>query len=252
MNYNVKLENFEGPLDLLLYLVRKNELDIQQIPIVTITQQYMDYIEIMKALNLDIAGEFLVMAATLLYLKSRAIIPALDENEPAEDRATLDDLKRQLLEYQQYKDAAQHLKEQNILEKDVFTRGFYTEPASDDAGAVLQEASLFDLLTALKKVIERTGAREDILAVSVEQISVKDKISEILQCLQDSAANIEFDALFPASAGKIEIITTFLALLELIKMQAIRIYQNANFSRIYIYAASAAEPRETAERGETS
>lgn len=241
MNYSVKLDNFEGPLDLLLYLVRKNELDIQQIPIVSITQQYIDYLEIMKALNLDIAGEFLVMAATLLYLKSRAIIPVLDEQEAAEEQNTLEDLKRQLLEYQQYKEAAQHLKEQNILEKDVFTRGYYAEPVHDDGGTVLKEASIFDLLTALKKVIERTGTREDIYDVSVEHISVKDKISEILQRLQDTATNIEFDTLFPEKAGKIEIITTFLALLELIKMQAIRIYQNSNFSRIYIYPVSAKE-----------
>lgn len=238
MSYNVKLDNFEGPLDLLLFLVRKNEIDIQNIPIVTITQQYMEYIDFMKALNLDIAGEFLVMAATLLYLKSRALLPRTDEEETDEERNTLDELKRQLLEYQQYKDAALRLKEQNILEKDVFTRTTFSEPLPVEDGEVLQEASLFDLLSALKSIIERTGAREDIYEVSVEHLSVKDKISEIMQRLQDCTHNIEFLELFTQTPGRLEIITTFLAVLELIKMQAIKIFQSNNFSKIYIYPIS--------------
>ena len=126
MSYHVALKNFEGPLDLLLFLVRKNELDIQDIPIVSITSQYIEYIDMMKALNLDIAGDFLVMASTLLYLKSRALLPKTDdEEEQQEEAAALEELKRQLLEYQQFKDAAERLKEQNILEKDVFARALY-------------------------------------------------------------------------------------------------------------------------------
>jgi segregation and condensation protein A len=235
MTYNVKIDNFEGPLDLLLFLVRKNEIDIQNIPIVVITQQFIEYIDIMKALNLDIAGEFIVMAATLMYLKSRALLPCTDEEEKEEDKTSLEDLKNQLLEYQQYKEAAQRLKEQNILEKDVFTRVKFTETLPDDNSFVLREASFFDLLTALKSIIERTGKTEDILELSIEQISVKDKISQIMQILQESKEGLEFRLLFSVNPNRIEIITTFLALLELIKLQAVKVYQNISFSSIHVY-----------------
>jgi len=238
MTYNVKLDNFEGPLDLLLFLVRKNEIDIQNIPIVKITQQYMEYIELMNALNLDIAGEFLVMAATLLYLKSRALIPRSEEEESEDENSTLEALKKQLLEYQQYKDAALHLKEQNILEKDVFTRSSFSELVTAEDQQEFQEASLFDLIAALKKVFERTGAKTDVLEVTVEHLSVKDKINEIMQFLQECKNRIEFSSLFSLHPQRIEVITTFLALLELIKLQAVKIYQNANFSTIYIYSVS--------------
>ncbi len=238
MDYNVKLENFEGPLDLLLYLVRKNEIDIEKISIVTITSQYMEYLELMKALNLDIAGEFLVMAATLLYLKSRALLPACDDDADSEEALnTLEDLKRQLLEYQQYKDAAQHLRDQNILEKDVFTRACIIEPTVDDAPA-FREASIFDLLEALKKVIERTGAKDDVMALTMEHMSVKDRINQILLRLEGLTGGIEFAALFDTAPDRLEVITTFLAILELIKMQALKVYQNVNFSTLYVYAVT--------------
>jgi segregation and condensation protein A len=238
MDYNVKLENFEGPLDLLLYLVRKNEIDIQHIPVITVTSQYMEYLELMKVLNLDIAGEFLVMAATLLYLKSRALLPACDDDEDSEEaKSTLEDLKRQLLEYQQYKDAAHRLREQNILEKDVFTRACIIEPTDDDVPA-FREASIFELLEALKKVIERTGAKADVLSVTMEHLSVKDRINQILERLECVKGGIEFEALFDNAPEKLEIITTFLAILELIKMQALKVYQNTNFGKLFVYAVT--------------
>jgi segregation and condensation protein A len=247
MDYNVKLENFEGPLDLLLYLVRKNEIDIQQIPVIAVTSQYMEYLELMKVLNLDIAGEFLVMAATLLYLKSRALLPNCDDDEDSEEaQSTLEDLKRQLLEYQQYKDAAQRLREQNILEKDVFTRACIIEPTADDAPA-FREASIFELLEALKKVFERTGAQADIMSLTMEHMSVKDRISQILERLEGVKDGIEFEALFEGVPERLDIITTFLAILELIKMQALKVYQNANFSKLYVYGVADDEsPGETA------
>jgi segregation and condensation protein A len=238
MDYNVKLENFEGPLDLLLYLVRKNEIDIQQIPVITVTSQYMEYLELMKVLNLDIAGEFLVMAATLLYLKSRALLPTCDDDADSEEaQSTLEDLKRQLLEYQQYKDAAQHLREQNILEKDVFTRACIIEPTADDSPA-FREASIFDLLEALKKVFERTGIKDDVMSLTMEHMSVKDRISQILGRLEGVTGGLEFEALFDSAPDRLEVITTFLAILELIKMQALKVYQNLNFSTLYVYAVT--------------
>lgn len=237
--YTVKLDNFEGPLDLLLYLVRKNEIDIEHIPIVTIAQQYLEYLDLMKALNLEIAGDFLVMASTLLYLKSRALLPSTEDEAVEDDQPTLEDLKRQLLEYQQYKEAARHLKEQNILEKDVFTRGSPEPFISDGSELVLQEASLFDLIAALQKVFQRTGNRSDLMELTAEEISVKDKINELLDRLQACDGHLLFDSLFPPQATRLEIIAMFLALLELIRIQAIKIYQNSPFSAIYIYPVSA-------------
>lgn len=247
MQYTVKLENFEGPLDLLLYLVRKNEIDIEHIPIVAITQQYMEYVELMKALNLDVAGEFLVMAATLLYLKSRALLPAGDEEEQDDGRPTLEDLKRQLLEYQQYKEAARHLREQNILEKDVFTRGAAEDPSVMQDGPALQEASIFDLLTALQKVIARATNRDELITLTAEEISVKDKINELLDRLQSCDRHLVFEELFAPQTTRLEIIATFLALLELIHLQAVRIYQTGSFSSIYIYPVGAEDARPQAD-----
>jgi segregation and condensation protein A len=236
MNYSVKLDNFEGPLDLLLFLVRKNEVDIQDIPILNITSQYMEYIEIMKSMNLDIAGEFLVMAATLMHIKSRSLLPKSDDDEE-EDEAlqSLDELKKQLLEYQQYREAAQTLKEQNILEKDVFTRTTFVEPENKEEGKMLGEAGLFDLLSALKNVIARAADNGSVMEVSVEKLSVNDKMNDILQLIQGKTDGLLFENLFAEDSTKLEIITTFLALLELMKHQALKIFQNDNFSSIYIY-----------------
>ncbi|MCX8044533.1 MAG: segregation/condensation protein A [Desulfobacterota bacterium] len=234
-HYTVKLDNFEGPLDLLLYLVRKNEIDIEHIPIVSITQQYLEYLELMKALNLDIAGEFLVMASTLLYLKSRALLPSGTDEDIDEEQTTLDDLKRQLLEYQQYKEAARHLKEQNILEKDVFTRGTHDTITPEGNEMLLQEASLFDLIAALQNVFKRSGLGSDVMELTAEEISVKDKMHELLDRLQTCTDHLVFEDLFQHQASRSEVIATFLALLELIRLQALRIYQNTSFGTIYIY-----------------
>ncbi len=235
MSYTVTLENFEGPLDLLLYLVRKNEIDIQEIPIITITEQYIDYIDMMKAMNLDVAGEFLVMAATLMYLKSRALLPKNEcDDETEEELQTLDDLKRQLLEYEQYKEAAQRLKEQNILERNVFVRSLFDDPVPAE-GETLQEASIFDLISAFKNLIERIDEKQALMEVDIEHISVKDRINDVMQKLAECADAVLFEDLFDDQLDKLLLITTFLALLELLKMQAIKIYQNENFSSIYIY-----------------
>jgi segregation and condensation protein A len=196
----------------------------------------MEYIDMMKAFNLDIAGDFLVMASTLMYLKSRALLPKTDDDEDQqEEDAALEALKQQLLEYQQYKDAAERLKEQNILEKDVFPRALFAEPVPVDDEGAFTEVSLFDLLQAFKAMLERTDADESEYDVSIEEISVKDRIVELLQRLEGQADGLDFLQLFPENPTKILIITTFLALLELMKMQAVRIYQNSNFSTIYLY-----------------
>ncbi|MCX5895061.1 MAG: segregation/condensation protein A [Proteobacteria bacterium] len=234
MTYKVKLEIFEGPLDLLLYLIRKNEIDIYDIPIVTITQQYMEYLELMKALNLEIAGEFLVMAATLMHIKSRSLLPHQEEMENEEGPDPFEELRRQLIEYQKYKDVAQLLKEQKILEKDVFKRSFYEVSELQDGEPSFDEVNLFDLLNALKSVLKKSTG-DTLMEVTAEQISVKDKITEILENLR-SKRTMTFDSLFTGLSTRLEIISTFLALLELIKLQAVRVLQQAPFRTIHIYS----------------
>jgi len=237
MTYKVKLDIFEGPLDLLLFLIRKNEIDIYDIPIVTIAQQYMEYLELMKALNLEIAGEFLVMAATLMHIKSRALIPQQEEEANLDQGPDpLEELRRQLIEYQKYKDAALALKEKEILEKDVFTRSCFEDIMAKETEQPAQgELSLYDLLTALKNILNKSDDKNALLQVTAEQISVKDKILWILEVLKNNKT-VTFDALFVGSKTQKEIISTFLALLELIKLQAVRVLQHTPFGLIYIYS----------------
>ena len=242
MTYTVSLENFEGPLDLLLYLVRKNEIDIQYIPIVAITEQYLAYIELMQAMNIDVAGEFLLMAATLVYLKSRSLLPQHDEEDPPDEQAQLDALKQQLIEHARYRDVADQLREYSILDKDVFTRTAFPEPMPDESDAIMQEASLFDLLGALRELLDKSAESSNDMLIDVEPLSVKDRMNEILECVGDAADGCEFVRLFMQDRSRLMIITTFLAMLELIKMQAVRVFQNTAFSTMYLYPVKDDEP----------
>jgi segregation and condensation protein A len=241
MTYRVRLEIFEGPLDLLLYLIRKNELDIYDISIITITQQYLEYLDLMKALNLEIAGEFLVMAATLMHIKSRSLLPNQEDEIDAEQGPDpLEELRRQLLEYQKFKDAAHALKEHEILEKDVFTRSYFEERNLKTGDTVeISDISLFDLLNALKTILKKTGNSEAFMEVTAEQISVKDRINWILDILK-TRKSLTFEALFADMQNKVEIVSTFLALLELIRLQAVQVLQQSLFGTIHIYAVDSA------------
>jgi segregation and condensation protein A len=241
MTYRVKLEIFEGPLDLLLYLIRKNELDIYDISIITITQQYLEYLDLMKALNLEIAGEFLVMAATLMHIKSRSLLPNQEEvNDAEQGPDPLEELRRQLLEYQKFKDAAHALKEHEILEKDVFTRSYFEDRnLKTDETSEISDISLFDLLNALKTILKKTGSSEAFIEVTAEQISVKDRINWILDILK-TRKSLTFEALFAEMQNKAEIISTFLALLELIRLQAVQVLQQSLFGTIHIFAVDSA------------
>jgi segregation and condensation protein A len=237
MTYKVKLDIFEGPLDLLLFLIRKNEIDIYDIPIITIAQQYVEYLELMKALNLEIAGEFLVMAATLIHIKSRALLPQQEDDMGAEDGPDpLEELRRQLIEYQKYKDVALVLREKEILEKDVFTRSYFEDlVVKSEEGLAIEDLSLFDLLSALKNILKKGDYQDALMEVTAEQISVKDKITWLLEMLKHNK-NVTFDSLFVSLKSKMEIVSTFLALLELIKLQAVRVLQQMPFGTIFIYS----------------
>jgi segregation and condensation protein A len=241
MSYHVKLEIFEGPMDLLLHLIRKHELDIYDIPVALITQQYLEYLELMKGLDMEIAGEFLVMASTLTHIKSRMLLPPPENPEADEDgvdpRA---ELVRRLLEYKQFKDAALSLEEREHAWSKVFTRQSEITPElPPDDQPLLFDFHLFDLLAALKEVLER--APDAGFEITAEAVSITEKISHILNRLE-TAESVLFSDLFEASATKPQIIATFLALLELMKSRAIKAVQVEQFGAIRIVKAVTEPP----------
>jgi len=243
MQYQVKLDIFEGPLDLLLYLIKKNEVDIYDIPMALITGQYLEYLELMKELNLDIAGEFLVMASTLIKIKSQTLLPPVEgEGESEDDADPRAELMEHLLEYQRYKEAAHQLVTRELLEKDIFKR-----PQTDDPGEakvdgdMLIEASLFDLVDALRKVIERKDLPENIMGMAVEKMTVRDKIVSILRQLKETP-QLVFQSLFDPLVTRFEIVVTFLAVLELIRLRAIRVFQVQPYGEIRIVALASQVP----------
>jgi len=235
--YKVNLDIFEGPLDLLLYLIKKNEVDIYDIPIAVIAEQYFQYLDLMKELNLDIVGEFLVMAATLTKIKSKMLLPPSEDDEEEEEGIDpRSELMEHLLEYQRYKEAALQLRNRELLEKDLFTRiqGEEQAPVVDEDKRVI-EVSLFDLVDALRKVIERKDFSDDLMEVTVEKISVKDKMVEVLQKLQETQ-HIIFQSLFDDLSTRHEIIVTFLAILELMKLRAVKVFQVHPYGEIRVIA----------------
>ena len=237
--YKVDLEVFEGPLDLLLYLIRRDEIDIYDIPIEKIASQYMEYLHMMRMLDLDIAGEFLVMATTLMMIKSRMLLPV--ESRKAEEEGEEEwvdprlDLVRQLVEYKKFKDAARQFSLMETLQAESFGyggEGPVFERSIEDAGQALGDIGLFDLLTAFQEVLARAPE------LSLEHIkpitwSVPDKMRMIVT-LTRSEGHIAFSTLFEERSPRGEVIVTFLALLELIRMHRIQLLQNAPFHEILI------------------
>ena len=245
MSTRVQLEIFEGPLDLLLHLIKRNEVSITDIPIAAITEQYLATIELMQSLNLDIAGEFLVMAATLIHIKSRMLLPA-GSDEPDEDEGVdpRDELVRRLLEYQRYKDAAAVLEQREILTRDVFIRA--GGPTEEVGTRAFRELSIFELLGALKRVIERLP-KDLVHEVTLEKITVREKMTLLLDKLHERGS-ILFEALFDQVKSRMEVVVTFLAMLELVKVRAIRIVQDEPGGPIIIEAADRAVLDESEEQ----
>jgi segregation and condensation protein A len=233
----VQLEIFEGPLDLLLHLIKKNEVRVTDIPIAAITEQYLATLELMQSLSLDMAGEFLVMAATLIHIKSRELLPEGDEEpEPDEDEGVdpRAELVRRLLEYQRYKEAAAELEQREVLTRDVFVRA--TAPVEEAGPREFREISVFELLGALKRVIDRLP-KDIVHEVMLEKITVREKITLLLDRLR-SESRIVFESLFSEVQSRMEIIVTFLAMLELVKVRAIRVFQDQPGGDILIEAAA--------------
>jgi segregation and condensation protein A len=230
--YTFRLEGFEGPLDLLLHLIQKNELDIFNIPIALITEQYLEYLQLMKVLNLDIAGEYLLMASTLLHIKSKMLLPKSSEGEEEEEEDPRAELVRRLLEYQKYKQAALDLEKRPLLDRDVFIRLVAAEPEEKPEEERI-EVNLFELFEAFRKVLERVKS-ETVHEVILEQLSVEDKIQEIVTLLEKENRSVAFHRLFPEQASRRVVVITLLAILELVKMKRIRIFQLAPFETIRI------------------
>jgi segregation and condensation protein A len=238
-DYKVKLEIFEGPLDLLLYLIKRDEIDIYDISIERITRQYLEYLQAFKELKIDIAGEFIVMAANLIYLKSRSLLP-LDQQPPEEDAEEDDprwDLIRQLIEYKKFKEAAAQLHDRALEQARIFTRDGGGAPVSDEP-LPLHEVGIFQLIHAFQEVIKRVEAREDLGEIFAERFSVSDKIEKILQRVGNGTL-VRFSELFGQIASRVEIVVTFLALLELIRLNQVRALQRKMFDEIEIAAVAA-------------
>jgi segregation and condensation protein A len=230
--YKVKLEVFEGPLDLLLYLIKKDEVDIYDISLERITGQYLEFMEAFNALDLEVAGEFVVMAANLIYLKSRALLPVAVQppEEEAEEEDPRWDLIRQLVEYKKFKDAAAQLSQRELEQSNLFTRLLdSTEPVPERP---LGDVSVFDLISAFNSVLKRIATKsEDLREIFEENYTVSDKIDLIMK-MTDPGVPLRFTELFASAASRSEIVVTFLALLELIRLKQLRCVQEEPFAEI--------------------
>ena len=231
----IHLALFEGPLDFLLYLIRRDKIDIYDIPIAPITRDYMEYLDLMQELNLDVAGEFMVMAATLIHIKSKMLVPV----EPTEAEGEEDyvdpreELVRRLLELQRYKDAAGVLHQQAQIRAAQWTRPDTVLPTFDDSGEEMLEAGLYDLIAAFKELLDR---RKSLLAheIETEGPSVAERMVELLAMIV-AGESLDFLELFASLETKGQMITTFLALLELVRLKQVRVYQRGRFGAIRVF-----------------
>ena len=250
--YKVKFEVFEGPLDLLLYLIKKEEVDIYEVNLTRLATQFIEYIETMRMLDLEIAGEFLVMAATLMYIKSRELLP-VDQQAQVEGEEEGEDprweLIRQLVEYKKFKDAAAQLQVLEARQEDVFPR----TPGKLEFEAespTRPEASIFDLVNAVNVVLKRFGQREDQRDIFEDKWTVSEKI-ELLMRVLGERPSVRFSELFEGVTSRSEVVVTFLALLELIRLKQLAAVQREPFGEIEICrvtpAPSLAAPVASAE-----
>lgn len=240
--YQVRIENFEGPLDLLLHLIKKNEINIYDIPIAMIAQQYLSYIEAMKDLNLTVAGEFLVMAATLLQIKSKMLLPVEESAEDDEDGPDpREELVRRLLEYKTFKEAARQLDTQERMWREIYSRPIApSEDVVQSDETLLDNIGLFDLVDALQEILNRNPGKK-LLEIIPDNLTVRDRMNVLLEALEGQES-IGFEALFEASCHRLVIIVTFLALLELIRLRTVRVYQAENFGPILVSRAFSLVP----------
>ncbi|ADU30071.1 segregation/condensation protein A [Evansella cellulosilytica] len=241
MQYSVKLQSFEGPLDLLLHLIQKNDLDIYDIPVKQITDQYMTYIHTMQVLQLDVASEYLVMASTLLHMKSQMLLPAtedeIDEDfEYDENEDPREELMFRLIEYKKYKEAASGLKERERARSDLFSKPMTDlTPLLDEEEPSSMNVSIYDMLQAFQKLQKRKKWKEPVTSrIQRDEIPIDEKMAQIMETLQRYQGKRLFSELFAEEKEKHHIVTSFLALLELMKANVIICTQHKNFEDILI------------------
>lgn len=233
LSYQVRIENFEGPLDLLLHLIKKNEINIYDIPVAVIAQQYLEYLEAMEELNLNVAGDFLVMAATLLQIKSKMLLPldeTADDDEDGPDPR--EELVRRLLEYKTFKEAARQLDDQEKVWREVFWREQAPSVEEVEEDLPLENVSLFDLVDALKEVLERNPSSR-LIEIVPDNLTVRERMNFILEALEGKDS-VSFAALFEESGQRIVVVVTFLALLELMRLRVARVFQAETFGPILV------------------
>ena len=243
-DYKVKLEVFEGPLDLLLYLIKRDEVDIYDVSIERITKQYLAYMEAFQVLNIELAGEFIVMAANLLYIKSRTLLPR--DQQMAEEDAEEDDprfeLIRQLIEYKKFKEAAARLRDHEAMQQNLFARVPATPDLPPAENLLVEEVGIFDLIHAFQKILKRLDSKkEDLREIFAENFTVSEKIDHVLRVTRPGVP-LRFEELFADAASRTEIVVTFLAMLELIRLKQLRVRQEGHFGEIWIDRVTDAQP----------
>lgn len=234
MSYEIKLDVFQGPLDLLLYLIKKNEIDIYNIPIALITEQYLEHLDKLRSLNLDLAGEYLLLAATLIHIKSRMLLPHAEEEGTEGEEDPRLELVEQLIEYQTYKEACLELAKLPILERDVFKRGHIPQEVVQTEEEI--EVNLFDLIEAFQRIIS-TWDRAEVMEIDREKITLVEKMNEVMDRLRD-ADGLTLEELVGDKKSRQLVVYTFLALLELMKQRIVKVYQQICFGPIRIYLAA--------------
>jgi len=255
-SYSVSLPEFEGPLDLLLHLVKRHELDIFDIPISFVTAKYLEHLSMMQQLNLDVAGEYLLMAATLAHIKSRELLPqtaAEEDDEEGEDGVDpKEELIRRLLEYQKYRDAAEQLGTRPMLGRRIFRRGSPLEPVDPAEQQPFAEVSIFALVSAMAEVLKRTNVHL-VHDVVIDRISISDRINDIVDQLeqQETLRFEECFALQGSSMAQIrhQLVVTFLAILEMARLHMIRLVQHEQLGQIYLTRAGELHTVEDAQVG---
>jgi segregation and condensation protein A len=239
--YQVHIENFEGPLDLLLHLIKKSEINIYDIPIHLIAKQYLTYIEAMESLNLTVAGEFLVMASTLLQIKSKMLLPpdevVVDEEDGPDPR---EELVRRLLEYKRFKEAARQLDEHEQLWREVYSRGQSQAAALEPDESLLDSVSLFELVDVLQGILDRNPGKR-FMEIVPDNLTVRERMNAILEMLEEQES-INFVDLFEPACHRLVIIVTFLALLELMRLRTARVFQPEHFGPILVSRAFSLVP----------
>ena len=239
--YQVRIENFEGPLDLLLHLIKKNEINIYDIPVALIANQYLEYIEAMKSLNLNVAGDFLVMAATLLQIKSKMLLPpdeAVEDEEEGPDPR--EELVRRLLEYKAYKEAARQLDGQEQQWREMFSRGQGAAEPINSEEMPLENVSLFDLVDALQGILDRNPGKR-LIEIIPDNLTVRERMNVILELLEGKDS-VSFVDLFEPASHRLIVIVTFLAMLELIRLRVARVFQAETFGPILVSRAFSLVP----------